>query len=562
MKRIIKEVFLFAAVAGMTACSDEETADTNIEGVKGDFAYIVGGTEAMYQSSNCAIFHTPDLEDGTIEMELTVALTRVQSQDTSIELAVDETGRDGYEAFPEGVLEFENPVRIPAGETDKTITVSVDRSNFPKLTQPQYMGTLRIVGAGNVQISSNSNSAILIVSTQTINPADNLIQVAESTTAFSVKNYTNETIGDSISANIEITGSEAAYKAFDITLGIDNSLIAGYNEQHGTSYVALPAGVPLTIQPVEMAEGGTDTRTTVFIADEDRSKLTDGNGYLIPIVVKDASPATVAPDCGVTYLIVNVVNFDTSSDFFHALYLGDYRMATWYQFQHPIDLSRGYTYVFHIFIDEVTAHPRIGDFADINENWINMLRFGEKGNNDTRLEWMVGPNDCRKRLYTKALQPKQWYQIALVYTRSEYQLYVEGELQDSYTLTEADEQAMSSIRPQFQAIEFNSSWGENYRNGNEFHGRLWHMGVFNRALDANFIKQNCYHEFSWFVPRSGLSAYWGFDDGSGHVVKGDLVEYEDIDFTKTIRCDDESSMVPADVSEYIQWVADEYNSFD
>ena len=377
-----------------------------------------------------------------------------------------------------------------------------------------------------------------------------------------MKNYTNETIGDSISANIEITGSEAAYKAFDITLGIDNSLIAGYNEQHGTSYVALPAGVPLTIQPVEMAEGGTDTRTTVVIADEDRSKLTDGNGYLIPIVVKDASPATVAPDCGVTYLIVNVVNFDTSSDFFHALYLGDYRMATWYQFQHPIDLSGGYTYVFHIFIDEVTAHSRIGDFADINENWINMLRFGQKGNNDTRLEWNVGPNGCRKLLYTKALQPKQWYQIALVYTRSEYQLYVEGELQDSYTLTEADEQAMSSIRPQFQAIEFNSSWGENYRNGNEFHGRLWHMGVFNRALDANFIKQNCYHEFSWFVLWSGLSAYWGFDDGSGHVVKGDIVEYEDIDFTKTIRCDDESSMVPADVSEYIQWVADEYNSFD
>lgn len=539
----------------------------NVEGVKGDFAYIVGGTEAMYQATNCAIFHTPDLEDGTIEMELTVALTHAQSQDTSIELAVDETRiNDGYEAFPEGVLEFESPVVIPAGELNKTITVSIAQSNFPQLTQPEYMAPFNIVRADRVQISTNSNTAILTVSTETIRPADNIIDVEGSTHTFSVQNYINETTGDSISATIDIKGSEEAYKAFDIELGIENSLIAAYNEENGTSYVPLPAEVPLTISTPQMAEGGTSTSAKVSIADDDRSKLTDANGYLIPIVVEDASPATVSSDCGVTYLAITVVNFETDSNFFHALYLGDYRMATWYQFENPIDLSGGYTYIFHIFIDEVTEHSRIGDFADIDEDWVNMLRFGQKGPNDTRLEWMVGPNGCRKNLYTRALEAETWYQIALVYTKdTSYQLYVEGELQESCELTEEDKIKMAGKAAKFQAIEFNSSWGANYRKGNEFHGRLWHMGIFNKTLDAKGIK-DCYHDFNsmilYFPQWYGLCAYWGFDDGSGYVVKEGTGSYENIDFRNTIRCDDESSMIPADVSAYIQWIADEHNSFD
>ena len=568
MKQIIKKLVLFAAVAGLAACSEEETADMSVEGIKGDFAYIVGGTEAMYQATSCEVFHTPDLEDGSVEMNLTVALTRAQSHDTSIELAVDASKiSEGYEAVPDGLLRFENPVTIPAGEKSRTIAVSIAQEDFPQLTQPQYMAPFSIVAVNGVKISSNSNTAILIISTETIDPADNLINVEESVHTFSVKNYTNETVGDEISATINISGSEPAYKGFEVVMGVDNSLIAAYNEQNGTSYVALPDNVTLTIGEAFIETDGTATSTRVSIADEERSKLTNENGSLVPVVVKDVSPASMAPNCGVTYLVINVVNFSTPSDFFFSLYLGDYRMATWYQFQQPINLSNGYTYVFHVFIDEVTRVARIGNFADINENWINMLRFGQRGDYDTRLEWFVGPNGCRKTLYTKALEEKTWYQIALVYTRSAYNLYVEGELQDSYTLTDEDKTAMASlVSPAFQAIEFNSSWGENYRDGNEFHGRLWHVGIFNRSRDASWIKSNCYHNFSSSVlnspSRYGLSAYWGFDDGTGVVVTEGTGRYESIDFTKTIRCDDESTMVPADVSPYIQWVADEYNKFD
>ena len=239
MKQIIKKLVLFAAVAGLAACSEEETADMSVEGIKGDFAYIVGGTEAMYQATSCEVFHTPDLEDGSVEMNLTVALTRAQSHDTSIELAVDASKiSEGYEAVPDGLLRFENPVTIPAGEKSRTIAVSIAQEDFPQLTQPQYMAPFSIVAVNGVKISSNSNTAILIISTETIDPADNLINVEESVHTFSVKNYTNETVGDEISATINISGSEPAYKGFEVVMGVDNSLIAAYNEQNGTDLVS------------------------------------------------------------------------------------------------------------------------------------------------------------------------------------------------------------------------------------------------------------------------------------------------------------------------------------
>ncbi len=88
----------------------------------------------------------------------------------------------------------------------------------------------------------------------------------------------------------------------------------------------------------------------------------------MPVRIEDASPATVSGSSGVVYMAINVANFDRPSDMFAALYMGDWRMATWYKFPQGMD------------------HSRIGNFSDDHEGWINMLRYGEKGNKDTRAE--------------------------------------------------------------------------------------------------------------------------------------------------------------------------------
>lgn len=572
MKNTFKNILILAAaVFGLAACQ-EEVAD--VQGVVGDFAYIVDGTEAKYAGTTCEVFHTPIGEMGEVATTVTVALTKVQETDVNIVLTVDDSALDGgYDAFPAGVLKFNENVTIPAGEKTAEVAVTVANADFKKLEELKYQAIFRIASASGVKISSNSNAAYLMVLTETINPADNIINVASSTSTFEIKQYHGEddsieTVAANITKNITIEGTEPAFLPFEVSLAHAPELVAAYNEANGTEYLAVPNDVTVNITtPVTMEKDATSVGASFSISEKDQEKLLDSKGYLVPVKVTDAGDATVADDCGISYIVVKVKNIEGSAAYFSALYLGDYRMSTWYMFQNPINLSNGYTYVFHVFIDEITDHSRIGDFADANENWINMLRYGQKGNKDTRLEWFVGPNGCRKQLYAPAIEAQKWYQYALVYNKNAYIMYLEGEEVARYTLTEEDKAAMAKlVSPKFQAIEFNSSWGANYRQGNEFHGRLWQVGVFNRALSAtwlkNYVYRNNWHSAIISNGSNGCAAYWPMDDGAGALCVEKTGRYESIDFSKTTRCDDESSMTSADVSAYVQWKNDPFNSFD
>ena len=565
MKNTFKNILILAAaVFGLAACQ-EEVAD--VQGVVGDFAYIVDGTEAKYAGANCEVFHTPIGEMGEIATSVTVALTKVQKSDVNVVLALDNTSLDnGYAAFPAGVLKFNENVTIPAGEKEVTVEVTAANADFEKLTELKYQAIFRIASASGVKVSSNSNAAYLMVLTETIDPSKNVVTVPASTSTYQLKHYADASVTTDISKTITLTGTEPAFMAFDIQLAVDNDLIAEYNAANGSSYLPLPEDVTVNFtSPITMEQDATSVSATISISKEDQLKLTADEGYLVPVVIVDAGDATVDVNHGITYLAINVLNFEGSQNCFSALYLGDYRMATWYKFPTAWNLTNGYTYVFHVFIDEVTNHSRIGNFSDANEGWINMLRYGERGNKDTRLEWWVGPGNLRKKLYAPAIEPQKWYQYALVYNKNSYIMYLEGEEVARVDLTDEEKATLNATPPAFQAIEFNSSWVEGYRSGNEFHGRFWNFSVWGTALSQANIKQ-CYRGMnitSWSTLRN--CAFWAFDEGYGHIVnqtKG-YKTMGSIDFSKTTRVETESGgYEDADVSAYVQWKQDDYNNFD
>ena len=574
MKNTFKNILILAAaVFGLAACQ-EEVAD--VQGVVGDFAYLVDGTQAEYMAPTCEIFHTPIGELGEIKTDVVVALTKVQKTDVEVVLALDNTNlSDGYSVFPDDVVKFEEKVIIPAGEKSVTFDMTVENKDFAKLVDLKYQAILRIASASGVKVSSNSNAAYLMVLTETINPADNIINVASSTSTFEIKQYHGEdgsieTVAANITKNITIKGTEPAFLPFEITLAHAPELIAAYNEANSTSYLAVPEGVTVNItSPVEMVKDATTVSATVSVSEDDQAKLLDSNGYLIPVKVTNVGDATLSPDCGVSYIAINVKNIEGSADYFSALYLGDYRMSTWYMFQKPIDLSAGYTIIFHMFIDEFDADNkmRIGDFADANEKWINMLRIGEKSG-ERSLEWFAGPDGARVKLYTPVLEAQKWYQIALRFDNNSYQLYCEKTKVAEYKLSDEEKERMKSCvgyPAKFQALEFNSSWGANYRNGSAFQGRLWYVSVWNKAISSSYITRYAYRTMnSAFITNTsyGLQAFWPMDDAAGHILVEKSGRYENIDFTKTTRCDDESSMTSADVSAYVGWKNDPFNSFD
>lgn len=586
MKNTFKYLLLLCATAFGFASCQEEVAD--VQGVVGDFAYIVDGTEAMYKSTTCYVYHTTTLgEVGEVKTSVTVALTKVQDQDVDIVLAVDNTSLTGENnAFPEGVLKFNGNVTIPAGEKEATVDVTIDKTDFPKLKEVLYQAPFRIASASAVKVSTNSNIAYLMVVTENVDPIANLLSVEESVTEFDIKNFPNETVilgANSISKEITINGVDPAFQSFNMTLSVDNSLVAAYNAANGTEYQTIPSEVVVSFtDPITMQQDAKSVKATITVENfsvvtegVNTAYLTDERGYLVPVVLGvNPNEATIDPNCGVTYIVVKPANFDTASNYFSALYLGDYRMATWYKFEKPMvfqpseDSNLGYTYIFHVYLDEITRVARIGNFSDANEGWINMLRYGQKGDYDTRLEWWVGPGKLRKHLYAPAIEAGKWYQYALVYTGSAYEMYLNCVKVDEVKLTDEEKAILNAERCEFQAIEFNSSWGTGYRNGNELHGRISNFVVWNYGLNARRIKQ-CYGgvdaDRSLYMDYYQWGAWWKFDEGSGHVLKQQPigVEMGDIDFSKTTRVDnaDTNAYVDADVSEYVQWKTDENNEW-
>lgn len=562
MKKLLKYLFLSAGAAFLlTSCEEEliPSKDTYgaYKGVTGTYAYIVDGTMPEYEAVTAAIQHTPIGELGTIERTVDVAVTKVQEADVTITLGVDNTALEsGYEAFPEGILKYENSVTIPAGETSASVTVSVDNADFPSLTAAKYMAAFRITDATGVEVSSNSNLALLYVTTETIDPRDNVVALVEETHTFSITNYTDAQTGDDIWFSLDVTGTEPAFQDFDVVFGIDNDLIAAYNEENGTSYVQIPDGV-IELGTAKMAEDATETSLSVSVDDESRALLKDAPGYLVPITIESAGESTLGTT--VVYVIINVTNFDYDSNMFSALYLADKEMACWYKFSQGIDMTDGFLYIFHMFIAENVGQQRVGNIADKDEVWINMLRLGQR-NNGEELEWWVGPNNNRKNLYAD-VTAGEWHQIGLYYNGDNYIIYVDKEEQARYELTEEDK-ALNDEGIVFQGIEFANSWGDNYRS--PFNGRLWNWSVWQgvNSRMVSTVLNNTYlgmdESFLSNASRHGLMAFWPMDEGQGAVLH-DECGWEDIDFTKATRCNDEVTFVPFDASPYVQWVADENN---
>lgn len=577
MKNTFKYLLVLAAAAafGLAGCQKEEA---DVQGVTGSLAYIVDGTQAEYVAPTLEVYHTPNGSFGNVKREVVLSLTKPQTKAVELTLALDNSSlSEGYAAFPEGSVKFDKTVKIPAGETSVSVYMSVPLSELSKLTEAKYQAVLRIASAKGVNVSTNSNASYMMASTgeSNIDPTTNVVNLTGSENTYGVKHYLDGSKASVVSKDITVTGTESALIEFDVNFTVDNSLVAAYNEANGTEYLPLPEGVKVQVKPATMAKNSKSATTTVSIAkDEMIANLTDDKGYLVPLVIGDAGFAQINENSGVTYLKINVAHFDETLSYFSALYLGDHRMATWYKFPEAWSFQYQYTYIFNVYIDEVTNKSRIGNFSDANEKWINMLRFGEKGDKDTRLEWWVGPGSYRYKVYSPALEPGKWYQIALVYysasnSNTTFTMYVNGEqaAQQKASSSYARQMRSSSNLPKFQAIEFNSSWDIDYREGNEFHGRLWNVGVWNRSLSVEEINK-CIGGIDLFVnpDLAAGCAFWGFDDGQGAVVrqKGGDHQMGDIDFTKTTRVDDESTSayVDADVSEYIRWVSDENNNFD
>lgn len=115
-------------------------------------------------------------------------------------------------------------------------------------------------------------------------------------------------LGASFNAMTTIS-SESGYS---VGAEVDNSLVSAYNSANRTSYAALDASyVEITGVPCEIAAGANKSAGTISVSLKgDLSRLTNSNGYLIPVRLTAPAGAVASSGRGVVYIVLSVEKSD------------------------------------------------------------------------------------------------------------------------------------------------------------------------------------------------------------------------------------------------------------
>ncbi len=341
------------------------------------------------------------------------------------------------------------------------------------------------------------------------------------------------TISGTTVENVMVMLSKTSEEAVSVVLESDNAKIKVTS--------------PVTI------EAGKTTANVVVTPDEDLTPDT----YEPVISIKSATGAVLGAtvstklsyevEAPVSTIAGEALNTTKTLD------LSNKEMPCYFFFENPININGAVTFVYNVYMDETYSAQntlRFGDGAD-DPAHAYMHRYGQPSAGetcDTTLEVMIceaGDNgQNRVKLYYDNISVGTWVTYALTVDGTTVKLYTDGNLSTESLCNNAPEFG-------FQSIEFGNSWGASWRK--EFKGNVCGVSVWTRALTDSEIA-----ELTGKAPKldaEGLAAYWAFDEGAGYVIKEKTGKYENIDFSKAARNDNDNAteLKDFDASSYVQW---------
>lgn len=300
IKRIFKSCgMLLLGATFLTGCSDDESYDVN--GSPTNLVYLKASQNGDF---NCEVLRTPAGVFGRVAADLTVNTQYTTSGNVRLSAVVladndevakyNEANGTNYAMPSADVLAAMTSCvsTIEAGKnvTETPVTLSLPADKLPALTEPTYIIPVQLVledvegstGTRPVKVSEEMNKSYIIVHTS---DADNFTSVKGSYEISS--NIVKTPVGTfgGINATVQFTNLCAVTGDMEGTLVVDNSLIAAYNAENGTSYNQLPAEAlqALTVTPGVVKEGETETTEGIRVSVPDAiSHQLDGS-FLIPM---------------------------------------------------------------------------------------------------------------------------------------------------------------------------------------------------------------------------------------------------------------------------------------
>ncbi len=334
------------------------------------------------------------------------------------------------------------------------------------------------------------------------------------------------------SYSVSATATDLAKRDVRVSLSIDGNLVDAYNAKMGTSYYFIPeTSVELSATEV-LIKAGTSVSEAVDVTIITDDEFVSGRVYLIPVTIRQVDGDFDVIEAGRTlYLKVS------RTLRFHAPYVGQAAMAYQFLFPNPITSLPVYTFEVKIYATQFRATgasgtTRVCSFGGnetsveggaINDGGFkcdqNLIRFGE-GTDPTNLLHITTKQG--KMSAIGGFNTNQWYAVALVNDGSTLTLYIDGEKNNSMTVSPY-EYTLYGVQ-----IGMPSS---GYQSSQLFYGRLSEMRLWTRPLSAREIKANvCGVDPS----TNGLVSYWRMDEGSDKTFYDSSPAKRDIGYSSNI----------------------------
>lgn len=294
---------------------------------------------------------------------------------------------------------------------------------------------------------------------------------------------------------VSVTSTSCVANDVKVNLDINSFLVKSYNTQMSTNYSMLPEGsYSIDTKEVVISAGASvSSSATVMI---DKTKLQEGVQYVIPVTITsvDGGLEVIESSRTIYLKISRTIQFA-------APYVGDARFAKYFEFEEPVTDIRQYTWEVKFMAENFnTSQGEPIKIGGINNN---MLRFGEAGNPGNVLEVYAGTEN--KLIAKTKFAINTWYMLSIVNDGKTMILYVNGEKDNSMTIT--------PYEIQFNGVEIGQSLN-GYQSKQLFHGHLGGMRFWSRALSKREIRTNLCGVDS---NAKGLEACYRMDEGEGNV---------------------------------------------
>ena len=314
---------LFFGAVALTSCSDNDEG-YDIDGDANNLIYI---DKTLSDTTACTIYHTPVGEFGDVQADINAKIQYSTQDSVAVSAVVDTTlvstynaeNNTTYASLPASVL---SAVQVKAGgiasgasSTSAPVEVSLSKACYSSLTAPCYVIPIRLV-MGNVggtasgrTIASSKTMAIHYIIVKT---TSDLAYFDRTTTQTCAIVRTPVGIFGGISGKFDVSLHHAVDGDVKVSAVADNKLIALYNSEKGTNYMALPTNVlsalTLTSGTIKSGQTAADPVISVSIPNDVAKTLTEP-GYILPlrlqVTYSNGTAQTV--ENSIAYLVVKTL---------------------------------------------------------------------------------------------------------------------------------------------------------------------------------------------------------------------------------------------------------------